>query len=174
MDQRALSALQWERALDQIVRGHSLQHQRGRVAQRDVLRHFDQARSRDRGVLSATAERHRVGDAIAGLDVRDTLADRFDDPGALAAENEWKLRRLVESGAVIDIDEVDAGSLQLDECLPRLQTRRGVVGVLEDLGSAMAFDRYRFHVVRCWRPADTAPRGSCRSMSWKTHLARVF
>ena len=93
---------------DQILRGQALQHHRGGGLVVDAVRQFQQAIGRDQAGFGIGADRRgAIGDAVAGLDVRDAGADFLDHARGLAAKPARQLRR-IKPGAVVDIDEVQA------------------------------------------------------------------
>ena len=61
-------------------------------------------------------------DEVAGLDVRDTLADRLHDPGRLVTEQEGKL--IVDAAlAIVQVGMADTARLDLHHRLPRTRIR---------------------------------------------------
>jgi hypothetical protein len=60
---------------------------------------------RDQPHLGIAADRAGIGDPVAGPEIGDAVADRFDRAGALHARDEGQGHR-IEPGAVIDIDEI--------------------------------------------------------------------
>ena len=79
----------------------------------DVLR-------RHHAHLAVAARRvARIGRAVAGLQVRDARAHRLDDAGAFHAERQRQRQRVVQPGAVVDVDVVEAAGLVADADLAR-------------------------------------------------------
>ena len=104
---------------DQILRGQAFQHHGRCSLVIDAVRHLEQTIRRDHPRLGIGAHRRiAIGDAVAGLEVSDARADILDHAGALAAEPTRQLHR-VETGAIVDIDEVEADGGVADARLAR-------------------------------------------------------
>ena len=124
--ERAVAVLQRVDAGHEVVRGHPLQHEGGRGAGRDGARDGYELPGRHHRLLGVGADRHRVGHAVAGLDLRDLGADRLHHARPLGSRREG-LRQSVEAAAMVDVDVVDADCFQAHDRLAL--ARPGVVGL---------------------------------------------
>jgi hypothetical protein len=68
------------------------------------------------GELCVCSRDAAPGDLLSGANEGDTIANRFDDAGGLLAES-IRQGRGISAFAEIDVDEIDAGGLNADECL---------------------------------------------------------
>ena len=105
--QDRLAALERIDLAEQVLRRHALHHQRRGGAVGHARGQRDQHVGRhdaDVGVRALRAE--QVADAVAGADVGDAGADRFDDADGVAAEP-VRQRHRIAAGAEVDVDEVD-------------------------------------------------------------------
>ena len=94
--------------LEQVLRGHALQHHRRSLLESDAVGQLHQLRGRHHARLRIRAVRRTgVGDAVARGDVGDALANRLDDAGAFHAEAAWQGLR-IQAGAEVDVDVVQA------------------------------------------------------------------
>ena len=139
-----VALLQREGARAEVVGGHALQHRgRGRVgaqARRDGHR----AVGREEHVLGVGAEHVRPRDPVSLAEEGHARPHGGHDARALHARDE-RQRVRVEAGAVVDVDEVDAGRLHPDHDLPGSGRRDGHVGETQHVGPAKALDSNRLH-----------------------------
>ena len=130
MDEHPLAGLDEARvrAVRQVVRGHALHAAGDRHVEGHLLGHGDDFVGGHGGVFRVRLEHGRVRDAVADLDAlgRRLGGDGGDEAAALLAADEGKLA-LVQAGAVVGVDEVDAGVLVLDEDAAGLELGHGVV-----------------------------------------------
>ena len=112
VDQRSVATLQRERRSRQIVRRHALQHHRGGCMGIDSVGHSDELGFGNDCVLRVRSRGHCPGDAIARTPVDDTFSDALDDARSFHARRE-RQRHFVETCAMIDVDEVHAGCVEL-------------------------------------------------------------
>ena len=84
------------------------------------------------------------GDPVADGDAVDTGADAFDDAGAFQSERQRQVA-LIESAAQLRIEEVDAGSLDLDEHLARSGRRQRQVLEHHGFRTAAGVNTNSFH-----------------------------
>ena len=139
-----VAGLQRIRRGGEVVRGHALEHDgrtlfRGHAGwQRDEPVHGHGDRFR------IAAEDAGPGHLIAGFDGGYTRAHGRDGAGALLPEAA-RQRDLVRAGALVGVDEVDAGRIDLDDRFARLREGIGYVFVLENLGAAECMHTNRFH-----------------------------
>ena len=84
---------------------------------------------RSRGIA---AEIEIIGDAVAGMKIGHAGPDRQNLAGGFVAGDERQSRRLVEAGAVIHVDEIQADGVLADANLAG--SRRGHVHVLINQG----------------------------------------
>src|SRR5438045_8198725 len=106
------------------MRGEPLEPERGRDLAAHVVRHADRTLRRYRCALgdgAAYALRHH---AIAGLESVHPRADGPHDTRSFGPGNEWP-GKLVQALALIDLDEIDADGLDVDQQLVRQRDRLG-------------------------------------------------
>ena len=60
------------------------------------------------------AEIEVIGDAVAGMEIGHARPDRHNLAGGFVAGDERQPRRLVEAGAIIDVDEIQADGMLAD------------------------------------------------------------
>ena len=91
--------------------GAAQQQHRRSVPKVDAVRQFQQLPRRQAARLAVGTERSAgVGRPVAGHNISDPGADRFDDPGTLEAQTTRQGQR-VEAAAVVGIDVVEADRL---------------------------------------------------------------
>lgn len=100
--------------MGQIMGGRALQLQGGGDVQRNAVRHTHQLPGGNGGKFGVTAEVQAIGHLVPGGDGVDPGADLFDDACAFHAGDERRRvlirhRALENTGAHIDVDEVDTG-----------------------------------------------------------------
>src|SRR5215469_12825685 len=107
----------------QVVGGHALKHRGGRLLNGYRGRDSDQAGDRSYGELRVGSGDHAPCDAVAGLEdgligagFGIAVAERDDDACGLLAERVWEGCGIA-AFAEIDVDEVDSGGFDADECL---------------------------------------------------------
>ena len=149
VEQHRHSRLDPEGAADQVLCGQALQHHRGGVGVVDAVRGLEELRGRRDSRLRIGADRSgAVANPVADAEIADLGADRLDHAGGLEAEPR-RQRHLVGTGAVIDVDEVEADGGMLQ---PNLASAGGAnLDVLPGhyLGAAVAIDADRFgHGIR--------------------------
>jgi hypothetical protein len=149
----------------QHPRSHALQHHRRRLVEGNLVRQLHQPVGLDQPLLGIAAERPRISDPVAGLQVRDALADALDRACALDSGRERHLLR-VETGAVIDVDEVEARRSLVD--LDLVRSRLADVDFVPDerFGPAGRMDSDRmWHSarLRLRRTQRKAPPRQCRA-----------
>src|SRR5208337_4984728 len=118
-----------------ILGGETLEHHRGGRFVGDRARQLDEEARLDVALLGVGAERHRIGDAVARLEVRYPRTDLDDLARALGARRE-RQRRRIEAGALINIDEVDADRVLPEPDLALARLRQLDLLELHDLLSA--------------------------------------
>ena len=117
MDQALVARLQREGGVREIVGGHALQHRGGGGIEIHAGCRWFTSCATGTTVYSAYEPRNmRIGDAVAGFEVRDACADGFHRSRAFIAGGERKIG-FVKPGAEVDVDEIDAGGGDLDQCL---------------------------------------------------------
>ena len=97
-----------ERPAQEIFRRHALQHDRCGGLVVDRVGDLHGLVRRDHDLFGIAAGDAVIGDAVADLEPVRAGPDGGDDAGAFLAESEGHLRRLVDTGPEIDVDEVDA------------------------------------------------------------------
>src|SRR5205814_9667863 len=83
---------------------------------------------RDQRVAGVAAKGEMIGGAVAGVKVGDAGTDGHDLAGGFVSGDERQPRRLVEAGAEIDVDEIQADGMLTEADLAR--SRRRYVHVL--------------------------------------------
>ena len=143
MDEAIVARAQREGVVGQVVRGHPLQHHRGRGLGGDAVRHGNQARRRNQSLRRVRAHHARPGDALARADLGHARSDCLDRSRAFLTDGEGHLE-LVHAAALVDVDEVDADGLDAHQRLTCSGLRRGHLGQLENFRTALLLDAYRF------------------------------
>ncbi len=144
--QRGLACSDGECRMREIVRCHALQHGRGGLPQIEAIGHLHQEMRGNGRVFGITAARHGPRDRIAHTQPGDAFAQRFHDARALHAEHE-RQRNFVQPGALIRVNEVHAGGRHLHQRLAGRRHGLGEVGIPQDVGAAVLFDKNCFHDV---------------------------
>src|SRR3989442_3906328 len=111
---------------------------------RHALRQHHEPRRRHRRVLRVRAGHARVGDLVAAFPLGDAGTHGRHGAARFEAERERHLE-LVEAAALIDVDEVHPGRVDLDDRLARFGLGLGGVLELHDVGTAGRVDSDRFH-----------------------------
>ena len=164
----AVALAQRPRGGREIVRGHPLQHDGRADACTDAARQWHQlARGHDR-ILGVRAERAGPGDAIAGPHLAHLLARRHHGARAFLAERR-RQRDLVEAGALVDVDEVDAARLEPDERFTSARMRDGNRLDAKRVGSADGVHAHGAH--RGWDVSHRTP--PVRSLNLMPHPPRT-
>ena len=115
MNENDVALFHLESAVEQILRGHALEHHRRRLLVADVVRQFHGAFGRQQTLGRIAAERHNIGDAVADLQISDAGTDFSDLPRAFIARDERHAdRRGIHADAEISVDEVHATGMLLD------------------------------------------------------------
>ena len=95
----------------------------------------------DQALRRIGAELRRIGDAIAGLQVRDALAHRLDHARGFAAEDGRKsVGNLVEAAPVVGVEEIQADRLMPDAGLSRAGRADFHILEAERVGPAIGMD----------------------------------
>ena len=82
---------------------------------------------------------------IPDVQVVDAGADTFDDPGRLDAEDERRLSERVQTGAVVDIDVVDASRCDSQKYLGISRRRFWNLLIYQSICLAVIMDANRLH-----------------------------
>ena len=114
MDQHAMMRLDLEGLVQEVPDRQPFEHQHRALLMGDVVGQFDEFLGGNLTLRGVAAEIEIVGDAIAGMEVDDAGTDRDDLARGLVARDERQTRRLVEPGAVIDVDEIEADGMLAD------------------------------------------------------------
>ncbi len=146
MDQDNVALLHPVGLAQQILRGEALEHHARAGFVGDRARQLEQKPGFDISLLGVGPGRAAIGDAIAGLEPRDRRSDLDDFAGAFGTRRVRHLRGRIETGAVVDVDEVDP-----DRVLPQPDlalARRRELDLLElhDFRTAGLMDAYRAHL----------------------------
>src|SRR5438034_1327275 len=100
----------------EVVRRHALEHYGGALLRAHAVRQHDDPVGRDDDVLGVRAEQARIRDALPNFGCGHAGANGAHNPrGFLSQRN--RQRDLVEARALVHVDEVHAGSFDLDEHL---------------------------------------------------------
>ena len=119
----------------EVVRRHPLQHRRRGRLRVDGVGQQDQLLLRHHRVLRVRPGYHAVRHAVALLRGRHGVAHRLHHsrPFRAGDERQWEL---IESCAVIDVNEIDADGFEPHEHLTGARPRRVDVDVLESFRTA--------------------------------------
>ncbi len=99
----------------------------------------------DVALLGVGAERRGVGDAVAGLEILDALADGDDLAGPFVAGREGPRRRRIEAGAIIDVEIIDADRVMAHARFPGPGRRDLDILQAHDVGRPGLVDANRAH-----------------------------
>ena len=138
--QDRLAWLHAMRAAQQVLRGHALQHHRGTGGEADRIGQCHQAVGGDGALGGIAADRACIGHAVAGFHVGDARANRDHGAGAFHADGQRHVRGLVEAGAEIDVDIVQADGLVLDQRLSGTGLGGGHILPLHHFRAAVLMD----------------------------------
>jgi len=136
MDQGNLAGLQVVAGVQQVVRGHALQHHRGRDLEVDAVGDADELVGRDEAGRRMCTERFRAGHRVTHVETGHIRAELHDPAGHLVPEHERRRARVVPF-TFVNVLEIDAGGGHLDQDLPCLGPRAGERPHLEDLRAAV-------------------------------------
>ena len=125
---------------------HALEHGRGTVTGAQPFREPDQPVGRHHRFFRVGTHHAAIGHGVAWSETAHSGSDRLDGAGGLLPRSERQGRDLVETRAVVDVDEVDPGGFDTNQRLPL--GRDGVRHLLEPeaLGTAMSMDSDGFHI----------------------------
>ena len=126
VDQDGIPVFYLPKIMNQVMRRHPLQRERGPLLEGKVLGQPDQARGLDRGVFAVAAGMSRIGDTVPRPDILHVLAHGLDLAGGFEAGNEGKVHGVL-SPALIDIHEVDACGTDLHQRMVRSRCRLRLV-----------------------------------------------
>ena len=132
-------------AAQQVFGRHALQHHGRRLLVGNGVGYLHQAVGRNDAPLGIGTGADRISDAVARLQADHALTHFFHDACALAAGDQRQAARCrIETGAIINVDEIEADGGVTDENLPR--PRPAGVRVFPDhhLGAAVGMDADRF------------------------------
>ena len=101
----------------EVMRGHALQHGRRGGMEIHVLGDLDELGGRHHRVFRVGAARHGIGHAVARSHLGHPRAHGLHGARALAAERDRKIG-LIQPGAEVNIDEVDAAGRDAHQRLP--------------------------------------------------------
>ena len=107
----------------QHLRGHSLEHHRRRLLGRDSVGQLHHPVGVDQPLLGIAADRPGISDAVAACTLATSGPTASTTPAPSTPGRE-RHRLLVEPGAVIDVDEVEAGRFLAEPDLARARARR--------------------------------------------------
>jgi len=102
----------------QVVRSESLKPNGGRELRAHAVRDSHRVFGEDNRSLCVCSFESLRHDAIADGEIGDTAAECANRPRAFGAEYEWA-RQLIPPLALVDLDEVDADRLDVDQHLAR-------------------------------------------------------
>ena len=140
MHHDVLPGLHSEGAAQQILRSEALQHHGRTGLKIDRIRQLHQPIGRDHALRGIGADRPAgIGHAVAHGEIVHTLSEGHDDAAALHTDRRWQ-RGLVEAGAKIHVDIVQADGLMAHQRLTAAGFRGGNVFPAHDLGAAIGVD----------------------------------
>ena len=114
MDQDPMPRLDLERLVQEIPDRQPLQHQHGALLVGDMVGQLDQFLPGNVAFRGIGAEIVIIGDAIAGMKIGHAGPDRHHLAGGFVAGDERQSRRLVEAGAIVHVDEIEADGMLAD------------------------------------------------------------
>ena len=114
VDQHPMVRLDLEGLVQQVPDRQPLQHQHRALLVGDMVGQLDQFVRRDVPLAGIAAEIEIIGDAVAGMKIGHAGPDRQNLAGGFIAGDERQSRRLVEAGAIIHVDEVQADGMLAD------------------------------------------------------------
>ena len=135
--------LDLEGLVQQVVHGQALQHQHGGLLVGDHVRQLHQPVGRHDAFAGIAAEPERVGDAVAGMKAGHARTDVDDIARGFVAGDERQRRRLVEAGAEVGVDEVQAAGALADVHLALAGCGNLDVLIGEDLRPSRLMHPYR-------------------------------
>lgn len=155
-----LSGLDLAGLSDEGPRGEALEVRRGGLLRGDALGDGDGVLGVNDAVLGVgPGGGGHVHDLLAdGDSVEGAVAGGHDLAGALAAHAQRELRRLVQPGAEVGVDEVNPRVVVTHEDLPRAGPGHGDGRVLEDFDAAVLRDLHGLH--GCWDGGHDGGGGS--------------
>src|SRR5579863_2521846 len=106
--------LDLECLVQEIPDRQPLQHQDRALLVGDVIGQLDELFRGNVALARISAEVEVIGNAVAGVKIRHAGTNRQNLAGGLVACDEWELWRLVEAGAVINVDKIQADSVLAD------------------------------------------------------------
>src|SRR2546425_1254627 len=162
------AALASEAGADEVMRRDPLKHHGGRLLAAHAVREHDDPVGGHDGVLRVRALHCSVGDAGPDLHVADPRPGRRYGPGCFLPQRE-RQRRLVQPGAMVKVDEVDPGSLDPDDHLPRAGRGLWHVLVAQRFGTARGVHADRLHGA-----ARTMPPSSSRKLASSSSSRAAF
>jgi PDZ domain-containing protein len=136
MDEASVARAERVGVVDQVVGGHTLQQYCGGGTVVDAVGDGHHLVGGGGHQLRVAAGDTGDGDPIAGGEPGDRRAHLGDGPGGLGAGDERRHGR-IETGAVVDVDEVHPGGGNPDEHLVRLRPGIGYLAGHQCLGSAV-------------------------------------
>ena len=144
MNEDGVTGLDFVGALEQILRGHALQHHRRTLLERKAIGQIHQAVGGHEAHFGVGADRPGgIGHAIALFDIGHTLTDRLDHAGRFHADAA-RQRQGVQAGAVIDINVIEAAGAMAHARLARSGLAHLDVLPHHDLGAALFVQPDRF------------------------------
>ena len=142
--QRRMTRLQRKGGVGQIVHSHTLHHQRRGCGSVDAIGDLHQTIRRHGGILGVTTQHPAVRHPVSRCETADFGPDRADHARSLLSIGEGKVG-LVQARPEIDVDEIDAGDIDLDDGLIGFGNGVGHILVAEYLGPSMFVHAYGFH-----------------------------
>ena len=124
--------LDLECLVQQVPDRQPLQHQDRALLVGDVVGQLDQFFPGNVALAGVAAEIEIIGDAVAGVKIGHAGPNCDNLAGGFVAGDERQPRRLVEAGAVIDVDEIQADGMLADVHLAG--SRRGHIHGLVNQG----------------------------------------
>ncbi len=141
MEQRGLPRADLERAQQQIFDGDALEKAGRRRPVVDAVGEPDHAVGRDQAIFGIGAGGSvLIDDAVADLERGHPLAQLVDHAGGFRPRREGQLGALVDAGAVVDVDEIDADGGVAQAHLAGGGLRHGHLDPLHHFRSAELFD----------------------------------
>ena len=114
VDKYPMMRLDFECLVQEVPDRQALQHQDRALLVGNVVGQLDYFLRRDVPFSRVTAEVEIIGNAVAGMKISHARSDRYYLARRFITGDEWQAGRLVESGAIIHVDEVETHGMLAD------------------------------------------------------------
>ena len=143
MEQDGLAGIDGKASRHQIGDGQPFQHDGGTGLERDRVGKPDNEAGIDGAVRRIGAVAKRIGNAVTGGKMGDTLANSGDDAGPFTAKDQIRLDRPgIDACPHIDIDEIDADGPMLDHHLAGCRRHLAKLDPMNDIRATNLLRRH--------------------------------